>query len=98
LIQIKIPYKFIWFASVNDKMETTLSLKLTIKDRAENITWTHEKDYFLSFLEKEVEKLSGQKHLIEIKTNLLCGKYSLQVNLINRTGGEEEIKIIQFQL
>ena len=97
LIQIKVPYKNIWFSSVEDKMETTLSLIIEISDVLKNKIWEYKKDYFLSFLEKEVEEFIDKKHLIEIPTTLTKGNYSLQVNLITKTG-EGAKKVLEIRI
>lgn len=97
LIQIKVPYKNIWFSSVKDKMETTLSLKIEISDALKNKIWEYEQDYFLSFLEKEAEEFVDKKHLIEIPVTLTKGNYSLHVNLTPKTG-EEAKKVLEIRI
>ncbi len=97
LIQIKVPFENIWFSSVEDKMETTLSIKIEISDALKNKIWEYKKDYFLSFLEKEVEEFIDKKHLIEIPTTLTKGNYSLQVNLITKTG-EGAKKVLEIRI
>lgn len=92
LIQVKVPYRNIWFSEAAGKMETTLSLKMKILDAAKNTIWEHQQDYLLSFFEKQVEELYNEKHIIEVKTTLSKGKYSLQVSLTNTSGGGEEEK------
>ena len=97
LIQIKVPFENIWFSSVEDKMETTLSIKIEISDALKNKIWEYKKDYFLSFLEKEVEEFFDKKHLIEIPMTLTKGSYSLQVSLITKTG-EEAKKVLEINI
>jgi len=97
LIQIKVPYKNLWFSSVEEKMETTLSLKIEISDTLKNKIWEYEQDYFLSFLEKEAEEFIDKKYLIEIPVTLTKGNYLLQANLITKTG-EEAKKALEFRL
>lgn len=86
LIQIKIPYKNIWFSSLEDKMETTLSLKIEISDALKNKIWEYKQDYLLSFLEKEAEQFIDKNHLIEIPITLTKGNYLFQVNLGTKNG------------
>lgn len=86
LIQIKVPYKNIWFSLLEDKMETTLSLKIEISDALKNKIWEYKQDYFLSFLEKEAEQFIDKNHLIEIPTTLTKGNYFFQVNLGTKNG------------
>lgn len=97
LIQIKVPFENIWFSSVEDKMETTLSIKIEISDALKNKIWEYKKDYFLSFLEKEVEEFVDKKHLIEIPMTLTKGSYSLQMSLITKTG-EEAKKVLEINI
>jgi GWxTD domain-containing protein len=100
LIRIEVPYENIWFSKVEEKMEATLSLNLKILDAAKNKIWEHEQDYSLSIVEKEVEKLLkiSKKHVIEIPTTLSKGKYSLHVILTNKTGEEEEKKVLPIKI
>lgn len=98
LIQIKIPYRNIWFSEAAGKMETTLSLNMKILDASKNTTWEHKQDYFLSVLEKDVEELFNEKYIIEVNTTLSKGKYSLHVSLTNTSGGGEEKKEIPLKI
>ncbi|NIM83211.1 MAG: GWxTD domain-containing protein [Candidatus Aminicenantes bacterium] len=100
LIRIEVPYENIWFSKVEDKMEATLSLNLKILDDAKNKIWEHEQDYPLSIVEKEVEEFLkvSKKYVIEIPTTLSKGKYSLHVNLSNKTGEEEEKKVMPIKI
>ena len=97
LIQIKVPYKNLWFSSEEDKMETTLSLKIEITDSLKNKTWEYEQDYLLSFSEKEAKEFIDKKYLIEIPVTLTKGNYLLQANLITKTG-EKAKKVLEFRL
>ena len=98
LIQIKIPYRNIWFSSIEDKIETTLSLKIYISDALNNKIWEHKHDYILSFQEKEIEQLSEKKYSVEIPVTITKGKYLLQISLINKTGEEETKRSMEFRI
>jgi GWxTD domain-containing protein len=91
LIQIRIPYKNIWFSKVEDKMEVTFSVNAEILDAAKNKIWEHEQDYTLTISEKEVEELKVKKeYIIEIPTTLSKGKYSLHISITDNNEGEEK--------
>ncbi|UCH95511.1 MAG: GWxTD domain-containing protein [Candidatus Aminicenantes bacterium] len=103
-IKIEVPYENIWFSKTKGKMETTLSLNMEILDASKNKIWEHKQDYFLSFVEKELEELFKVKvnHVIEFTPTISTGtrreeRYSLHVNLINRSGGEEK-KVLKFNI
>lgn len=98
LIQIRVPYKNIWFSSVENRMETTLSLEIEISDSLKNKIWEYKQDYFLSFLEKEAEELIDKKKLIEIPLTLTKGNYSLQIILVNKTGKNEAKKSLEISI
>lgn len=91
LIQIKIPYKNIWFSKAEDKMETIFSVNAKILDDSKNKIWEHEKDYTLTISEKEVQELLkvSKAYLIEIPTSLTKGKYSLHITITDNNEGKE---------
>ena len=92
VIQIKIPYKKIWFSKVEDKMKAILIVKAKILDDSKNKIWEHEKDYSFSVTEKEIQELLKIKkeYLIEIPAALEKGKYSLHISITDNKEGEEK--------
>jgi GWxTD domain-containing protein len=96
-IQVKVPYKNIWFSSSEDKMKVTLSLKIEVADSSYNKIWEFKKAYSISLREKEIIDLYGKEYLIEIPMTLKRGKYSLQVNLVTQTG-EEGRKVLEINI
>lgn len=99
MIQIQVPYKNIWFAKVEDKMEATLSVDAKILDDAKNKIWEHEQDYSLSVSEKEVQELLKvrKEYVIEIPTSLETGKYSLHI-IITDNNEEKEKKVLPLKI
>lgn len=90
LIQIKIPYKNIWFSEVEDKMKAILMVKAKILDDSGNKIWEHERDYSFTVTEKEIQELLKirKEHLIEIPAALEEGKYSLHISITDNNEGE----------
>lgn len=99
LIQIKIPYKNIWFSKVEDKMKATFSVKAKILDDSLNKIWEHEQDYSLTVSEKEIQELLKvrKEYVIEIPAALEIGKYSLHINITDNNEGEEK-KVLPFKI
>ena len=92
VIQVKIPYKKIWFSKVEDKMKAILIVKAKILDDSKNKIWEHEKDYSFTVTEKEIQELLKIKkeYLIEIPAALEKGKYSLHISITDNQEGEEK--------
>lgn len=99
LIQIKIPYKKIWFSKVEDKMKAILIVNAKILDDAKNKSWVHEHDYSFTVTEKEIQELLKIKkdYLIEIPAALKKGKYSLHISITDNNQGEEK-KVLPFKI
>jgi GWxTD domain-containing protein len=91
-IQIKIPYKKIWFSKVEDKMKAIFSVNAKILDDSKNKIWEHERDYSFTISEKEVQELLKvrKEYVIEIPAALETGKYSLHINITDNNEGEEK--------
>ena len=90
LIQIKIPYKKIWFSKVEDKMKAILVVNAKILDASKNKIWGHEQDYSFTVSEKEIQELLKVKkeYVIEIPAALEKGKYSLHIGITDNNEGE----------
>lgn len=97
-IQVKVPYKKIWFEENRGKLETTLSLILEIFDSSEKKVWEHKKNYSISLTEKELEETIVKDYLIEIRVKLANGNYTLSAELENQTDENRAWKRVKFSV
>lgn len=98
LIQFEVPYKNIWFAEKENKLETTLELSMEVFDSSEKKVWEHQKNFPISLLDKNLEELIGKYYLIEISVNLEQGNYTLTAELENKTDGSRARKKVKFTI
>lgn len=105
VIAIAVPYSNLWFAAVEEKLETILDLELEIKDFERNLIWEYEGSYKVQTDEEKLKKNMKKKYLIKIPfiidesvEKLRQGKSTLHAFLRNRAGQEETRKVIEFIL
>ena len=105
IIIIDIPYKVIWFTTIEDKLETTLDIHLELKDSDGILFWEYESSYKIDTDEDELKKNKKDKYRIEVPfvlkeelNRLKQGKHLLHVLLRNRTGDVELRKVKEFRI
>ncbi|MFQ6109459.1 MAG: GWxTD domain-containing protein [Candidatus Aminicenantales bacterium] len=107
LITIGVPYSDIWFKAEEEMLRTVLDIKLELKDSEENLVWEYEAPFEISISEQDLKEKQNKKYSMEIPIiidkkedveRLQRGKNRLYALLVNRTGGEELRKIIEFNL
>jgi len=96
LVQIEVPYKNIWLAEKENKLETILELSVEIFDSFENKVWAHQKDYPISLKKEDLEEIIGKSYSIKIPVRLEHGNYTLTAELENRTDESRVMKKIKF--
>jgi len=96
LIQIEVPYKNIWFAEKENKLETILELSVEIFDSSEKKVWKHQKNYPISLTKEDLEEIVGKGYSIEIPVSLEHGNYTLTAELENRTDESRVRKKMKF--
>lgn len=98
LIQIEVPYKNIWLAEKENKLETILELSVEIFDPLEKKVWKHQKNYPISLIKEDLEEIIGKGYSIEIPVSLGHGNYTLTAELENSTGKSRVMKKIKFTI
>jgi len=98
LIQIEVPYKNIWFAEKENNLKTILELSVEIFDSSEKKVWKHQKNYPISLIEKNLKDIFGKDYIIQVPVKLEPGKYSLTVELENKTDESRVRKKIKFSV
>jgi len=92
VIQVKIPYKNIWFEEENGQLKAALSISLEIFDSVEKKIWEHKKNYPIDLTEEELEAITVKDCIIEIRADLVPGKYTFSAELINLADGNRAWK------
>lgn len=105
LITIDVPYSGLWFKESEKKLETTLDLRLELKDFEGNSVWEYEGSYKVEIDETELQKSKNKTYRIEVPfvlekniDRLRQGKNLLHGLLKNRTGGEKIEKVMEFRI
>jgi len=105
LIAIDVPYFSLWFQAKEEKLETVLDVELKLKDIEGVLIWEYEGSYKIETDEEELKKIKNKSYRIEIPfiieedvDKLYQGKSLLHALLINRTGGEELRKVMEFKI
>ena len=98
LIQIEVPYKNIWLAEKENKLETILELSVEIFDSLEKKVWKHQENYPISLTKEDLEEIIVKGYSIEIPVSLGHGNYTLTAELENRTDESKVIKKIEFNI
>jgi GWxTD domain-containing protein len=104
-ITIEIPYGNIWYKSEGDMLETVLDVRLELKDSESSLIWEYEKAFAIAIKEDELKENQKKMYKMEIPLilekdleRLRQGKNLLYALIINRTGGEELKKVMEFRL
>lgn len=105
LILISLPYASLWFKAVEEKLETTLEVHLELKDAEGRSRWEHRSSYNIEMEEEDLKENMKKTYKIEIPfiidqavEKLKEGKNKLYANLVNKTGGEELTKVMDFNI
>lgn len=95
IVTLEINYKDIWFAGVEDRLETTIVLSVEVLDAEEKIVLSETKEYSISILEDDIGK--EDKIIIKYPLMLKRGTYTLNLELENTSGKEKRKKILKIK-
>jgi GWxTD domain-containing protein len=104
-ITIEIPFGNIWYKSEDDMLKTVLDVRLELTDSEGSLLWEYEEAFEIAIKEDELK--DKQKKMYEMEIPLILeknleelrqGKNLLHALIINRTGGEELKKVMEFRL
>jgi len=105
IISIIVPYANIWFKEKDDKMETFLDVHIELRNFEGNIAWEHEDFFKIETDEKKLKENKKGTFNIEIPfvlekdlDKLRQGKNKMYAFIKNRTGGDEQRKVKEFEL
>ena len=95
VVTLEINYKNIWFAGVEDRLETTIVLSVELLDAEETIVLSETKDYPISIHEDDIGK--QDKMIIEYPLILKRGTYTLNLEIENKAGKEKRKKTLKIE-
>ena len=95
IVTLEINYKDIWFAGVEDRLETTIVLSVELLDKEEKIVLSETKEYPISILEDDIGK--EDKIIIEYPLKLKRGTYTVNLELENKVGKEKRRKTLKIE-
>lgn len=100
LINIEVPYKYIYFVKEKNLYKSDLNILIEIKNEADEKIWEFQKDYSLSLTKNEIENDIGLKWQIKIPLTkwLAKGKYSVYIDLKNSTGNQDRKKLLPLKI
>jgi hypothetical protein len=86
-------------------LETVLDVRLELKDSEGNLIWEYEEAFAIAIKEDELKEKQNKMYEMEIPLilekdleRLRQGKNLLHALIINRTGGEDLKKVMEFRL
>jgi GWxTD domain-containing protein len=85
--QVNVPYKNIWFEQKEGQLKASLQLTMDISDSSENMIWEHKKSYPIDLTEEELEAIIVKDFTIEIRVELMPGKFTFFAELTNLADG-----------
>ncbi len=104
-VEVMVPLLYVWFSAESGKMETSLDLRLEIRNPADELIWEHDEVFRLELEEEALQEDPRMVYrmkvavLIEEAAPLLRqGTSRLLAVLINRTGGATARKVKAFKL
>jgi GWxTD domain-containing protein len=90
LLQLKIPYKNIWFNAEGKTLKTVLQLSIELLDSSGQKVWEHQKSYPLAFAQQDFLKNIRNDYLIEVTVEAPPGTYTMSLNLKNAGDGNQK--------
>jgi GWxTD domain-containing protein len=96
VVTLKIDYKDIWFAGVEDRLETTIVLSVELLDADEKIVLSDKTEYPISIHEDEIGK--EDKMIINYPLMLEIGTYTLNLELETTVGKEKRKKTMKIKM
>jgi GWxTD domain-containing protein len=96
IVSIEIDYRDIWFVGGEGRLETTIELSVEVMDSEGKLVWEDRKEYPVTILEEDIGK---ERNLtIEFPLILQSGEYSVNLEVVNRAGGEKGSKSLKVQV
>jgi GWxTD domain-containing protein len=89
LLQLKIPYKNIWFNLEGKTLKTTLELAVELLDSSGKITWEHRQSYSLALAQKDFLEIIRDNYIIDVPVKTVPGTYTLSLSLKNTADGSQ---------
>lgn len=98
IFEISLPYKAIWFKAEGDNFLTTLDLKIEIMDESNKKAWEKQESFNITVPREEGLALFEKDYSMKVEAQLPPGKYTVNAEINNRTGGAKGKKSQPFTI
>jgi len=95
IVTVELDYRKIWFAGVEDRLETTIILTVEVLDEENKIILSETKEYPISLQKEDIGK--NYKMTIEYPLKIKKGMSSLNVEVENSAGKEKRKKTLKLK-
>ncbi len=96
IITVEIDYRDIWFVGGEGRLETTIEISAVIMDAEGELVFEEKKEYPVVLLEENIGK---EKSLtIELPLMLKRGEYRVNLEVVNKAGGEKGSKSLKVEV
>jgi hypothetical protein len=96
IVTFGLDYRKIWFAGVEDRLETTIVLSVELLDAEKKVVLSETREYPISIHEDDIGK--KDKMIIEYPLMLKKGTYTLNLELENKAGKEKRRKTLKIEV
>jgi hypothetical protein len=95
IVTVELDYRKIWFAGVEDRLETTIILTVEVLDEENKINLSETKEYPISLQKEDIGK--NYKMTIEYPLKIKKGMSTLNVEVENSGGKEKRKKTLKLK-
>jgi GWxTD domain-containing protein len=95
---IRVPYKAIWFKAEGEGFKTTLEVALSVKNSEGEAVWGEKKSFDITASRSEGLKLFEETYEMRIEADVPSGRYTLDVEVSNLTGGGKSKRSLDIEV
>jgi GWxTD domain-containing protein len=96
IVTIEVDYKDLWFVGDKGRLETTIELSVEVMDAEGKVVFEDMREYPVLLLEENIGKEGSLT--IEFPLILQSGEYRVNLEVVNRAGGEKRSKSLKVQV
>jgi len=96
VVTIEIDYRDLWFVGDKGRLETTIKLSVEVMDVEGKVVFEDMREYPVLLLEENIGKEGSLT--IEFPLILQSGEYRVNLEVVNRAGGEKRSKSLKIQV
>jgi len=96
IVMVEIDFRDIWFVGDKGRLETTIALSVEVLDVEGELVLKEEEEYPVTLLEDDIGK--EKSYTIEYPLILRRGEYTVNLEVVNRAGGEKRSKSLKIEV